>query len=92
MKCEVYTVESVFLTPVHSLCSLKSTMDIMFGGKTVCVCGYGEVQHALCTLAISACIICHYFQVGKGCCSSLKGLGAICYVTEVDPICALQAW
>ena len=24
--------------------SLKSTMDIMFGGKTVCVCGYGEVR------------------------------------------------
>ena len=31
-------------------------------------------------------------QVGKGCCSSLKGMGAVCYVTEVDPICALQAW
>ena len=31
-------------------------------------------------------------QVGKGCCSALKGLGAVCYVTEVDPICALQAW
>ena len=31
-------------------------------------------------------------QVGKGCCASLKGLGAVVYVTEVDPICALQAW
>ena len=31
-------------------------------------------------------------QVGKGCCSALKGLGAVCFVTEVDPICALQAW
>ena len=47
-------------------------MDIVVGGKVVCVCGYGEV--------------------GKGCCSALKGLGAVCYITETDPICALQAW
>ncbi|XP_010755352.3 S-adenosylhomocysteine hydrolase-like protein 1 isoform X2 [Larimichthys crocea] len=50
---------------------LKRTTDIMFGGKQVVVCGYGEV--------------------GKGCCSALKALGAVIYVTEVDPICALQA-
>ncbi|UYV74207.1 AHCYL1 [Cordylochernes scorpioides] len=51
--------------------ALKRTTDVMFGGKQVVVCGYGEV--------------------GKGCCSALKGLGAIIYVTEIDPICALQA-
>ncbi|KAF7661051.1 hypothetical protein LDENG_00269070 [Lucifuga dentata] len=50
---------------------LKRTTDVMFGGKQVVVCGYGEV--------------------GKGCCAALKALGAIMYVTEVDPICALQA-
>ncbi|XP_062276189.1 S-adenosylhomocysteine hydrolase-like protein 1 isoform X1 [Scomber scombrus] len=50
---------------------LKRTTDVMFGGKQVAVCGYGEV--------------------GKGCCAALKALGAIVYVTEVDPICALQA-
>ena len=52
--------------------SLKRATDMMFGGKQVVVCGYGEV--------------------GKGCCQALKALGAIVYVTEVDPICALQAW
>ncbi|XP_014677187.1 PREDICTED: putative adenosylhomocysteinase 3 [Priapulus caudatus] len=51
--------------------SLKRTTDVMFGGKVVLVCGYGEV--------------------GKGCCQALKGLGAIVMVTEIDPICALQA-
>ncbi|EDV25355.1 uncharacterized protein TRIADDRAFT_24527 [Trichoplax adhaerens] len=51
--------------------SLKKTTDIMFGGKQVLICGYGEV--------------------GKGCCSALRGMGAIAYVTEIDPICALQA-
>ncbi|KAM6936815.1 S-adenosylhomocysteine hydrolase-like protein 1 [Xenentodon cancila] len=50
---------------------LKRTTEIMFAGKQVVVCGYGEV--------------------GKGSCAALKALGAIVYVTEVDPICALQA-
>ncbi|NWW50986.1 SAHH3 Adenosylhomocysteinase, partial [Pedionomus torquatus] len=30
-------------------------------------------------------------QVGKGCCAALKAMGSIVYVTEIDPICALQA-
>jgi len=51
--------------------SLKRTTDIMFGGKQVVVCGYG--------------------QVGKGCSQSLKSMGCVVYVTEMDPICALQA-
>lgn len=51
--------------------SLKRTTDIMFGGKQVVICGYGDV--------------------GKGCAQSLKGQGCIVYITEVDPICALQA-
>nr|XP_032822320.1 S-adenosylhomocysteine hydrolase-like protein 1 [Petromyzon marinus] len=36
-------------------------------------------------------VICGYGEVGKGCCAALKGLCSIVYVTEVDPICALQA-
>ena len=51
---------------------LKRTTDVMFGGKQVVVCGYGEV--------------------GKGCSAALKGMGSVVSVTEIDPICALQAW
>ncbi|EDW58932.2 uncharacterized protein Dvir_GJ10596 [Drosophila virilis] len=51
--------------------SLKRTTDIMFGGKQVVVCGYGDV--------------------GKGCAEALRGQGCIVYITEIDPICALQA-
>ncbi|XP_023705483.1 adenosylhomocysteinase-like 1 isoform X2 [Cryptotermes secundus] len=51
--------------------SLKRSTDVMFGGKQVVLCGYGEV--------------------GKGCCQALKGLGCVVYITEIDPICALQA-
>ena len=36
-------------------------------------------------------LVCGYGEVGKGVTSALKGLGAIVYVTEIDPICALQA-
>ncbi|XP_017848150.1 adenosylhomocysteinase-like 2 isoform X2 [Drosophila busckii] len=51
--------------------SLKRTTDIMFGGKQIAVCGYGDV--------------------GKGCAEALRGQGCIVYITEIDPICALQA-
>ncbi|XP_064633888.1 S-adenosylhomocysteine hydrolase-like protein 1 isoform X1 [Lineus longissimus] len=51
--------------------ALKRTTDVMFGGKQVVICGYGEV--------------------GKGCAQALKGLGSVVMVTEIDPICALQA-
>jgi len=37
------------------------------------------------------CLVFGYGDVGKGCCESLKGQGARIYVSEVDPICALQA-
>jgi adenosylhomocysteinase len=50
---------------------LKRALDVMVAGKTVVVCGYGEV--------------------GKGCAHSMRGFGARVIVTEIDPICALQA-
>ncbi len=36
-------------------------------------------------------LVCGYGDVGKGCAQSLRGLGATVWVTEIDPICALQA-
>jgi adenosylhomocysteinase len=50
---------------------IKRATDIMVAGKTVVVCGYGDV--------------------GKGCAQSMKGFGARVIITEIDPICALQA-
>ncbi len=50
---------------------IKRATDVMVAGKTVLVCGYGEV--------------------GKGCCQSMRAFGARVLVTEIDPICALQA-
>ncbi len=42
-------------------------------------------------LAGKTCVVCGYGDVGKGCAQSLRGQGARVIVTEVDPICALQA-
>ncbi len=50
---------------------IKRATNVMIAGKTVVVCGYGDV--------------------GKGCAHSMKSLGAKVLVTEIDPICALQA-
>jgi adenosylhomocysteinase len=56
----------------HSLVDgINRGTDVMIGGKTALICGYGDV--------------------GKGCADSLRGQGARVLVTEVDPICALQA-
>ncbi|WP_406730262.1 adenosylhomocysteinase [Streptomyces sp. NBC_01794] len=56
----------------HSLIDgINRATDVLIGGKTAVVCGYGDV--------------------GKGCAESLRGQGARVIVTEIDPICALQA-
>jgi len=56
----------------HSLIDgINRATDVMIGGKTAVVCGFGDV--------------------GKGCAESLRGQGARVIITEVDPICALQA-
>jgi len=50
---------------------IKRATDVMMAGKTVVICGYGDV--------------------GKGCAQSMRGFGARVLITEIDPICALQA-
>ena len=36
-------------------------------------------------------VVCGFGDVGKGCAQSMRGYGALVYITEIDPICALQA-
>lgn len=35
-------------------------------------------------------LVCGYGEVGKACCTSLRGLGCVVLCTEIDPVCALQ--
>ena len=56
----------------HSLTDgIKRALDVMLAGKTVMICGYGDV--------------------GKGCAEAMRNERARVLVSEVDPICALQA-
>ncbi|MEZ4551823.1 MAG: adenosylhomocysteinase [Desulfobacterales bacterium] len=58
----------------------------MNNGITHC---YGRITDIM--LAGKVVVICGYGDVGKGCAASMRGYGARILITEVDPICALQA-
>jgi adenosylhomocysteinase len=67
----------------------KSKFDNVYGCRHSLVDGINRATDVM--LAGKTAIICGYGDVGKGCAESLRGQGAIVQVTEIDPICALQA-
>jgi adenosylhomocysteinase len=67
----------------------KSKFDNIYGCRHSLPDGIMRATDVM--LAGKKAVVCGYGDVGKGCASSLKAAGCITYVTEVDPICALQA-
>ena len=67
----------------------KSKFDNLYGCRHSLVDGLMRATDVM--LAGKVAVICGYGDVGKGCAQSLKGQGARVVVTEIDPICALQA-
>jgi adenosylhomocysteinase len=67
----------------------KSKFDNIYGCRHSLVDGIMRATDVM--LSGKVCVVCGYGDVGKGCAESLKGQGARVVVTEVDPICALQA-
>jgi adenosylhomocysteinase len=67
----------------------KSKFDNLYGCRHSLVDGIMRASDVM--LAGKLAVICGYGDVGKGCAQSLKGQGARVIVTEIDPICALQA-
>ena len=67
----------------------KSKFDNLYGCRHSLVDGIMRATDVM--LAGKICVVAGYGDVGKGCCQSLRGQGARVMVTEVDPICALQA-
>ena len=70
-------------------CVTKSKFDNVYGCRHSLPDGIMRATDVM--LAGKRVVICGFGDVGKGCAQAMKAAGAIVYITEVDPICALQA-
>jgi adenosylhomocysteinase len=67
----------------------KSKFDNLYGCRESLADGIKRATDIM--IAGKAVVICGYGDVGKGCAQSMRGFGARVLITEIDPICALQA-
>jgi adenosylhomocysteinase len=67
----------------------KSKFDNLYGCRHSLIDGINRATDVM--IAGKTAVICGYGDVGKGCAQSLRGQGARVLITEIDPICALQA-
>lgn len=67
----------------------KSKFDNLYGCRESLVDGIKRATDVM--LAGKVAVVCGYGDVGKGCAQSLRSYGATVLITEIDPICALQA-
>ncbi len=67
----------------------KSKFDNLYGCRESLVDGIKRATDVMIAGKIG--VVCGYGDVGKGSAQSLRGLGATVWITEIDPICALQA-
>ncbi|MEO8182544.1 MAG: adenosylhomocysteinase, partial [Deltaproteobacteria bacterium] len=67
----------------------KSKFDNLYGCRHSLIDGINRASDVM--MAGKVAVVCGYGDVGKGCAQSLKGQGCRVIVTEIDPICALQA-
>jgi len=67
----------------------KSKFDNLYGCRESLIDGIKRATDIM--IAGKTCLVAGYGDVGKGCAQALRGMGATVLVTEIDPICALQA-
>lgn len=67
----------------------KSKFDNLYGCRESLIDGIKRATDVM--LAGKIAVVCGYGDVGKGCAQSLRAFGATVWITEIDPICALQA-
>ncbi len=73
---------------VNDSCT-KSKFDNLYGCRHSLIDGLNRATDVMMSGKVA--VVCGYGDVGKGCAQSLKGQGARVIITEIDPICALQA-
>lgn len=67
----------------------KSKFDNLYGCRESLADGIKRATDVM--IAGKVCVVCGYGEVGKGCAQSMRSYGARVLITEIDPICALQA-
>ena len=67
----------------------KSKFDNLYGCRESLIDGIKRGTDVM--IAGKIAVVCGYGDVGKGCAQALNGMGAMVWITEIDPICALQA-
>jgi adenosylhomocysteinase len=67
----------------------KSKFDNLYGCRESLIDGIKRATDIM--IAGKIVVICGYGDVGKGCAQAMRGMGATVWITEIDPICALQA-
>jgi len=70
-------------------CVTKSKFDNLYGCRESLIDGIKRATDVM--ISGKKVVICGYGDVGKGCAQAMKANGAMVHVTEIDPICALQA-
>jgi len=67
----------------------KSKFDNFYGARESLMAGLKQATNLM--IAGKIAVVAGFGEVGKGCAQALRGLGATVCITEIDPICALQA-
>ncbi len=85
------TQEGTLLAPAINVNDsvTKSKFDNLYGCRESLIDGIKRATDVM--IAGKICLVAGYGDVGKGCAQAFRGMGATVWVTETDPICALQA-
>ena len=83
--------EGTLLFPAINVndCVTKSKFDNLYGCRESLIDGIKRATDVM--ISGKKAVVCGYGDVGKGCAQAFRGSGATVFVTEIDPICALQA-
>lgn len=83
--------EGTLLFPAINVndCVTKSKFDNLYGCRESLIDGIKRATDVM--ISGKKAVVCGYGDVGKGCAQAFRGAGATVFITEIDPICALQA-